>query len=84
MSSRRRWRSQTFSIDEANFAIRIGQAESSLYLRGDDLKMARRLVKRGLFEQGRLGDRYFTLTEVGHTFVQTVLAHQEGRVGVAA
>lgn len=84
MSSRRRWRSQTFSIEDANLAIRIGQSESSLCLRGDDLKMARRLVKRGLLQQGRLGDRYFRLTEVGLAFVHTVLSHQEGCVVAAA
>lgn len=62
-------RSNTLSQGDADLLARF-TAGSWLYLEGPDLRRARRLKDRGMLKSGRLGDRYFQLSDAGLRFVE--------------
>lgn len=65
-------RRATLSQDDARFLGSLFDHGKPKYLKGADLRRARRLIDFGMTEQGRLGERYYGLTAKGHAFVKQV------------
>jgi hypothetical protein len=67
-------RKSTVSDTELQLLRRFSGVGYVLFLTGHDLPRARRLMAApfGFLSQGRLGDRYFALTEDGDRFLANV------------
>ncbi len=69
-------RSQSVTLADADLVCKLANSDRSEYLKGPDLRRARRLLGSGLLEQRRLGDRYFGVTSAGKTFAKNVQEHR--------
>lgn len=76
MSSEAFDRASTISLAELELLRSYTHVGQSLYLRGPRLKLAKRIIPLGLLEQGRLGERYFTITQAGFDLVENVGRHR--------
>ncbi len=68
-------RSDTVSVPEADLMRQVSAHGKAKRLTAHDLRRARRLLSMGLMVQGRLGERYFGLSDKGTRFVEAVTAH---------
>jgi hypothetical protein len=73
-------RSDTLSVTEVSLMERLYDegSDRAHYLKGHDLRRARRLLELDMTVQGRLGDRYFGLTPKGRAFVEGIRARRGG------